>query len=205
MISVAIVEDDHDIRRALELLVGGTPGFACSGAHANCETALPGIAARPPDVVLMDIELPGMSGVDGVREIRRNLPDLDIVMLTIREDDQTVFDALCAGACGYLLKTSPPARILDAIREVHEGGAPMSPPIARMVARSFQGLRPSPLTPRESEVLTMLCKGKSYRAIATALCISQGTVHSHLKNIYRKLEVGSKSEAIVKAFQDRLI
>jgi DNA-binding NarL/FixJ family response regulator len=210
MISVAIVEDDQAIRNALARLIGGTAGYVCQGVFASCEDAMEAVLADPPDVLLMDIGLPGMTGVEGVRRIKQQLahrdrPDIDIVMLTVREDDRTVFESLCAGACGYLLKTSPPARILAAIREVKEGGAPMSPPIARLVARSFQGLRESPLTPRETEVLTMLCEGKSHKAIADALFISQGTVHSHLKSIYKKLAVNSKAEAIVKAFRERLI
>ncbi len=205
IIRVSLVEDDPDIRSGLSQLIDGTAGYKCLRAYDCCETAIEDIEQRPPDVLLMDVALPGVSGVEGVRRIKQLLPEIDIIMLTISEDERTVFDSLCAGACGYLLKTTPPAKILDAVQDVVSGGAPMSAPIARLVAESFRNASESPLTPRETEVLSMLCQAKSYKAIAQALNISQETVHSHLKNIYRKLEVHSRSEAIVKAIHDRLV
>ena len=205
MITVAVVEDDDDIRRGLALLINSTPGYSCIGVYSNCESALQPLTEYPPDVLLMDIQLPGMSGIEGVKSIKRRLPDLDIIMLTIHDDDQKVFDSLCAGACGYLLKTTPPAKLLAAIQECHAGGAPMSANVARMVTHSFQRTTPDTLTTREGEVLALLCRGKSYKMIADSLNVSRGTVHSHIKSIYKKLEVNSMSEAVAKAFQERLV
>lgn len=205
MIHVLIVEDDDDIRDGLKLLIDGTNGYACAGAYRDCETALANLENDLPDVALMDIELPGMSGIEGVRQIRRKLADIDIIMLTNYHDDQKVFDSLCAGATGYLVKTTPPAKLLDAIKEADEGGAPLSANIARMVIHSFQRTPDTQLTKRESEILSQLCKGKSYKMIADTLFISTGTVHSHIKNIYNKLEVNSKSEAVIKALQEKLV
>ena len=204
-ISVSLVEDDADIRRGLTLLLNKTPGFACIAAYPDCETALRDIAEDPPEVLLMDIQLPGMSGIEGVRRLKNKLPELDIIMLTIHDDDKRVFDSLCAGACGYLVKTTPPAKILEAIQEVYYGGAPMSANIARLVLQSFRKSSDSNLSPREQEILALLCQGKSYKMIADSLYLSKGTVHSHLKKIYKKLEVSSMTEAVAKAYQERLV
>lgn len=184
-IYVSLIEDDADIRHGLQLLLKGTPGFSCVAAYGDCESALRDLAEDPPDVLLMDIQLPGMSGIEGVRRIKKFLPDLDIIMLTIHDDDRRVFDSLCAGACGYLVKTTPPVKILEAIKDVHNGGAPMSASIARLVLQSFRKSSDSNLSPREQEILALLCQGKSYKMIADALHLSKGTVHSHLKKIYR--------------------
>lgn len=216
MVRVAIVEDDPEIRGALELLISGTTGYACEGAFSDCESALAAFQPRaddndlasrsaPPDVLLMDIELPGMNGIEGVHRLRERFPTLNIIMLTVHDDDRSVFDSLCAGACGYLVKTIHPSKILAAIEDVHRGGAPMSPAIARMVAGSFRKGANSPLTLRETEILQQVCVGKSYKMIAGELFISQETVHSHLKNIYRKLEVSSKTEAMAKAYRERWV
>ena len=205
MISVAIVEDDADIRASLAVLIDGTEGFMCSNAYPDCWTAIKGIDAEVPDVVLMDIGLPGMSGIDGTRRIKQRHPDLDIIVLTVHENDETVFEALCAGACGYLVKETSPQRILEAIKEVQGGGSPMSTQIARMVTMSFQKKAESLLTPREVEVLSKLSTGKSYKMIGESLFISEETVRRHLKNIYKKLEVHSKSEAVAKAMRNKLI
>lgn len=204
-ISVSLIEDDADIRRGLALLLNKTPGFVCVAAYPDCETALQEIAGDPPDVLLMDIQLPGMSGIEGVRRIKKLLPDLDVIMLTIHDDDKRVFESLCAGACGYLIKTTPPAKLLEAIHEVRSGGSPMSANIARMVIQSFQRTQSTGLTSRETEILSQLCRGKSYKMIADALHISRGTVHSHLKKVYKKLEVNSMSEAVAKAYQEKLV
>ena len=153
----------------------------------------------------MDIGLPGISGLQSIRILKEKLPEIDILVLTIQSESDTVFEALCAGASGYLMKDTPPAQLLDAIRESYEGGAPMSTRIARLVVGSFQIVQQTSLTQREKEVLTHLCKGKSYKMIAEDLFISEETVRRHIKNIYRKLEVHSKSEAVAKAFRERLV
>lgn len=205
MITVAIVEDDPAIRDSLALLINGTPGYSCIATYPTCEKAIKEIPQNLPDVLLMDIGLPGMSGIEGIKILKEKVPDLDILVLTIQSDDKVVFEALCAGACGYLVKDTPPARLLDAIRETYDGGAPMSTRIARMVVESFRITPQSTLTDRETEVLTHLCRGKSYKTIADDLGISEETVRRHIKNIYRKLEVHSKSEAVAKAFRERLV
>jgi len=202
---VAIVEDDPDIRRLLELLLNGTPGFHCHGAFESCETALERLSGNPPDLVLMDIGLPGISGIEGVRLFRKALPHLPIIMLTVQEDSESVFRSLCEGAVGYLLKGTPPARLLEALREAHSGGAPMSAPIARMVVASFRKNSENPLTEREKEILALLCEGENYRTIAARLFISTNTVKTHIKNIYEKLHVNSRAEAVSKTWKDRLL
>lgn len=205
MIDVSIVEDDAEIRESLAILINGTADYSCISTFRDCESAIPGIIEDLPDVVLMDIGLPGMSGIEGIRVIKKKVPDIDILMLTVHGDSKIVFEALCAGACGYLLKDTQPAKLLEAIKEAHSGGAPMSSQIARKVVNSFKIFPHSDLTPRETEVLIQLCKGKSYRTIAETLFISEETVRRHLKNIYRKLEVGSKSEAVAKALKEKLV
>lgn len=205
-IRVAVVEDDPDIRAGLEVLLDGGSGARCIAAFASGEDALAGLRGGVDvDLVLMDIELPGDTGIETTRRLRADRPDLEVVMLTVRDDDDAVFQSLCAGAVGYLLKTTPPARLVAAIEEAHAGGAPMSPAIARRVARSFQSTSPSPLSERETEILAHLCQGMSYREIGSALFISERTVHSHLKNIYRKLEVHSKTEAMARAMRERWV
>lgn len=205
MIEVVIVEDDDEIRESLGILINGTPGFACTNTFRDCETAIEHIENALPDVVLMDIGLPGMSGIEGIRILKEKVPEVDILMLTVHGDNKMVFEALCAGACGYLIKDTQPAKLLDAIEEAHAGGAPMSSKIARLVVDSFKVIPNSCLTRREKEVLTHLCRGKSYKQIAETLFISEETVRRHIKNIYRKLEVNSKSEAVAKALKEKLV
>lgn len=205
LITVAVVEDDDDIRESLAKLIARTKGFFCVRAYRDCETALPELACEKPDVVLMDIQLPGMSGIEGVQRLKEILPATDVIMLTIHDDDELVFQSLCAGATGYLVKNTKPAKILDAIRDVCAGGAPMSSNIARMIVSSFRRTTQSPLSPREKDVLGQLCKGHSYKMIAEALFLSEETVHSHIKSIYQKLQVHSKSEAILKALHEGLV
>ena len=204
LIAVALVEDDDDIRESLALLIDGAPGFCCLNTYGDCETAIMGIRGEKPDVILMDIQLPGMSGIEGVERIKK-MTAVDIIMLTVHKDDELVFRALCAGASGYLVKNTKPERILEAIRDVYEGGAPMSSNIARMIVNSFRRTTQSPLTPRETAVLAQLCKGQSYKMIADTLFISEQTVHFHIKNIYQKLQVHSKSEAVAVALRERLV
>lgn len=204
-IRVAIIEDDHDIRQLMQLIIDGSPGFSCKQAFGDCESGIPALLAENADVVLMDIDLPGMSGIEGVARLREGSPTLNIVMLTVHEDDEAVFDSLCAGAVGYLVKGLPPVQLLDAIKEAYEGGSPMSASIARRVVRSFQPILPNPLSEREKEVLKMLCEGENYKTIAEALFVSTNTVKAHIKNIYEKLQVHNRAGAVGKALKHRLV
>ncbi len=205
MISVSLVEDDLDIRQSLALIIDDFQEFVCLGAYLDCESLLNEIGVLTPDVILMDIELPGISGIEGVRKIKTKYPAIDVIMLTVHDDEKMVFESLCAGACGYLTKNTEPIRLVAAIKEVANGGAPMSTNIARMVVQSFNQFSSSHLTSRETEVLNLLCKGLSYKMIANTLFVSHDTVRTHIKSIYRKLEVHSKSEAVVKALKIRLV
>ena len=204
-IQVAIVEDDDDIRGSLARLIGDAEGFACGGTWPDAESALRELGRAVPHVMLLDIGLPGMSGIEACAEIRRRWPELDVVMLTVHHDDELVFRSLAAGASGYLVKETSAGRILDALRDVRGGGAPMSRSIARRVVASFRKADSSPLSARETEVLSHLCEGHSYAHIAKVLFIAEETVHFHIKNIYRKLEVHSKSAAVARALRDRLV
>lgn len=202
-IQVAIIEDDQDIRDQLLVLLDAAEGIRCKQAYHRVEEAEPLLRIDPPAVILMDIHLPGINGIQGVGLLK----DLgcEFIMLTVHQEDRMVFDALCAGACGYLTKVTPLPQIVHAIREAHQGGAPMSTNIARMVVNSFQK-KPTPiLSKRESEVLSELCQGKSYKMVAESLYISTDTVRSHVRHIYRKLEVHSQSAAVAKAIREKLI
>ncbi|MBL7916119.1 MAG: response regulator transcription factor [Bacteroidia bacterium] len=208
MIKVALVDDNVDLREGLQIVLKElSDEFECIGAFGDAETALKKIPELKPDVVLMDINLPGISGIECLKQLKPKLPNLDVIMLTVFADDDTVFDSLCAGACGYITKNASPEKILDAIREVRDGGAPMSGRIARMVVTSFKapGDASAQLTDREKEVLDQLCKGKSYKMVADALNITHDTVRHHIKNIYKKLEVHSVSEAILKTMKKKII
>jgi DNA-binding NarL/FixJ family response regulator len=208
MIKVALVDDNVDLREGLQIVLKEhSDEFECIGAFGDAETALKKIPELKPDVVLMDINLPGISGIECLKQLKPKLPQLDVIMLTVFADDDTVFDSLCAGACGYITKNASPEKILDAIREVRDGGAPMSGRIARMVVTSFKapGDASAQLTDREKEVLDQLCKGKSYKMVADALNITHDTVRHHIKNIYKKLEVHSVSEAILKTMKKKII
>lgn len=205
MIKVSIVEDDKIIRESIADLINDTEGFECIGSYSDCESCLRDIPKNKPSVILMDIELPGISGIEGVKRIKDKFPEIDVIMLTVHEDLSLVFDALRAGACGYLDKSTPEEKILDSIREITEGGAPMSYKIAKLVVSSFQQKTESSLTNREQNVLDELCRGLSYKEIAYKLFISVGTVRHHIKNIYHKLHVHSKSEAVAKALKQGII
>ncbi len=205
MIRVALVEDDPDIRQLMQLVIDGSPGFSCQQVFSSVEEGVPALLASPPDVVLMDINLPQLSGIEGVQWLQREGFGGNIIMLTIHEDDESVFDSLCAGAVGYLVKGLPPVQLLAAIEEAQAGGSPMSATIARRVVRSFQAKPANPLSEREQEVLGLLCEGENYRTIAEALFISTNTVKAHIKNIYEKLQVHTRAEAVSKALRDRLI
>ncbi len=206
MTTIALVEDNKDLREGLQIIFKEHDDeFKCVGIFADAESALKKIPSLKPEVILMDINLPGMSGIECLKKIRQQLPEADVIMLTVFADDETVFDSLCAGACGYITKNASPEVILDAIREVKKGGAPMSARIARMVVSSFQGFEATSLTDREREVLAQLCKGKSYKMVADALFISHDTVRHHIKNIYKKLQVHSVSEAILVAMKKKIV
>lgn len=208
MIKVALVDDNPDLREGLQIVMKEHKNdFLCIGSFADAESAAKKIPELKPDVVLMDINLPGMSGIDCLKLLKPKMPDLDVIMLTVFADDETVFDSLCAGACGYITKNTAPEQIMDAIRDVRNGGAPMSGRIARMVVSSFKipGDTSAHLTDREKEVLDQLCKGKSYKMVADALSITHDTVRHHIKNIYKKLEVHSVSEAILKTMKKKII
>ena len=206
LISTALVEDDPEIRQLLQLILDGSPGFICQLVYEDAESALKALPAEKPDVILMDINLPGMSGIECVKQLKAQLPDQDIIMLTSQEDDDSVFNSLCAGASGYLVKETPPAQLLEAIQECKTGGSPMSPHIARRVIASFHRTpAPSPLSERETEVLKLLVEGANYKTIAEALFVSAHTIKAHIKNIYKKLHVHSRAEAVSKAHRDGLV
>jgi DNA-binding NarL/FixJ family response regulator len=202
-ISVAIVDDNPEIRRNLSRYIGEAPGFRCAYACASGEEALRVIPQSPPDVVLMDIQMPGMSGIACTAALKEKLPSVPVMMLTVYEDNDAIFNALKAGASGYLLKRSAPAKLLEAIIELHHGGAPMTSEIARKVIESFFKAKPADhpqdkLTAREEEILDCLAKGFVTKEIADKLSVTYDTVRYHLKHIYDKLHVHSRTEAVIK-------
>jgi DNA-binding NarL/FixJ family response regulator len=206
---VAIVEDDRATRDGLALLIDGTPGYRCRETFRSVEEALR--ARTPaPDVVLLDIHLPGVPGSQGVKALQERHPGAVILMLTVYEEQDLVFESICNGAGGYLLKKTPPARLLEAIREAHQGGAPMSPEIARKVIHAFRRVAPAPppehgLTEQEVRLLALLADGTSYQGCAVALGISINTVRNHIRSVYDKLHVHSKSAAVSKALKSGLL
>lgn len=209
-IRTAIVEDMRNIREGLATLINFTDGFECTGNYRSMEEAIPRISADPPNVVLSDIGLPGMDGIAGTRKIKELMPDVTVLMLTVYDDDERIFDALCAGASGYLLKRTPPSKLLENIREAVSGGAPMSPEVASRVIRLFREFRPTEkldhdLTPHEMRLLKLLVEGHNYTTAAAELGVSYNTVKFHMRHIYEKLEVHSKSEAVAKALQNRIV
>ena len=209
-IKVAIIEDQQVLREGLAFLVDSTGGFRCTGSFGSVEQALRRIGDELPHVVLIDIGLPGISGIEGIRILKDRWPDLLMIMLTVYEDDQKIFDALCAGASGYLLKRTPPAKLVESLNEVVTGGAPMSPEVANRVISLFRNIRPTEradhnLTPHELRLLKMLVEGHSYKTAAAELGSSINTIGTHMQSIYRKLQVHSKSEAVVKAIRDGLV
>jgi len=210
LIKVAIIEDLRPIREGLAMLIGGTDGYTCTGSYRSMEEALEKIKFDVPDVVLSDIGLPGMDGIQGMRLLKERYPEMTILVLSVYDDDDRIFDALCAGACGYLLKKTPPARLMDSLKEAATGGAPMSPEVARRVITLFREFRPPEradyeLTPHETRILKLLVEGHSYKTAAAELGVTVNTISFHLKRIYEKLQVHSKSEAVAKALHNRLI
>lgn len=211
MTRVAIFEDNKHLRNTLQVLLESADGFLCTGAYANCNNMLSLLQENHCDVVLMDIEMPGMNGIDASKLIRQHFPGMHVLIQTAFFDDSYIFNAICAGASGYILKTTSPSGYIDALKEVESGGSPMTPGIARRMLELFRiNLQPiaTPdyqLTVREKEILQMLVNGKSYKMIAAECDIATDTVKSHIKNIYAKLHVNSGTEAVSKAIRDRIV
>jgi len=203
-ITISIVEDDAPVRGVLTEWIRGAEGFKCIGVHENAEVALAALPQEKPSVVLMDINMPGMSGIECVRRLKPQMLDTQFVMLTVYEDPDHIFKALSSGASGYMLKRTPRSELLDAVKDVHAGGSPMSSNIARKIVQSFQRFNsvapaePDNLSPREREVLELLARGYLYKEIAESLHISVPTVNTHIRRIYEKLHVRSRSQAIAK-------
>lgn len=209
VIRIMIIEDQRDVREGLKLLINGSPGFECVGAYRTVEDALIGIDRHAmPDLILTDIGLPGLSGIEGIKLFRDRLPDTAILALTIYENNDKIFNAFCAGATGYLLKNTAPARLLESLKEAVTGGSPMSPEVARRVVTLFRDFQPVSasydLTPQERLLLKLLVEGHHKKTAADVMGISFHTVSFHLRNIYLKLQVHSKSEAVAKALREHL-
>ncbi len=212
-IRVAIFEDNKLIREAYEAILSGTQGFQCTGVFSNGNDLDFSIRKSKPDVVLMDIEMPGIDGIEATRYVSQHFPDIKILIQTVFEDDEKIFSSICAGASGYILKSNGMNKLLDAITEVYNGGSVMSPGIAYRVLKLFQKFAPAPLstgdeyqlTDREKEVLSQMVEGMDFRSIASKYFISYETVRTHVKKIYRKLHVTSASEAVVLAIKKRLV
>ncbi len=204
-ITVAIIEDDSMIRESYSYLIANSDGFEVVGAYKSYEEAAKNFLNIRPDVILLDVELPGINGIEALPKIKKLLPTVQILILTVYENNETVFDALSQGASGYLTKNTSSNKIIEAIKEVLEGGAPMSAGVARLVINSFQRNQNSPLSKRETEVLENVSLGKSRRRIADELFIDMETVKTHIKNIYQKLDVHSKADAIKTAKENKFI
>ena len=208
MIKVAIVEDNNTLRNSLESLFNRTEGMRCAASLNNLLNVVSEIGSSQPDIVLMDIGLPNISGIEGVRTVKANFPGIQVMMFTVFDDDEKIFDAIRAGASGYLLKKTPPEEIIQAIRDLYQGGAPMTASIARRVIQSFQAapstiVQDYQLTVRENEILYSLVDGLSYKKIADKYCVSISTIRTHICNIYNKLHVNSKAEAVAKVLSPR--
>jgi DNA-binding NarL/FixJ family response regulator len=209
VIRVALIEDQPEIREGLAVLIDLAEGYQCIGRYGSMEEAIADVGSNLPDVALVDIGLPGMSGIEGIRLLKQRYPNLSLVALTVYDDDERIFEALCAGATGYLLKKTAPSKLLESVREVVDGGSPMSPEVARRVIALFQNVRPPNredchLTPHETRVLKLLVQGHTYKTAAAELGSSIHAVSFHMRNIYSKLRVHSKSEAVVKALREGL-
>lgn len=210
LIKVAIIEDRREIREGLRVLINGTPAHRCTGVFASMEDALGQIGLDAPGVILVDIGLPGMSGIDGIPLLQERCPQARILVLSVYDDDERIFAALCAGACGYLLKKTPPARLLDSLKEAVDGGGPMSPEVAHRVIELFRDVRPPrtpshDLTPHEVRLLKLLAEGHNYKTAAREFDVSVNTISFHMKHIYEKLHVHSKSEAVAKALRGGIV
>jgi len=208
-IRIAIVEDQREIREGLAQLINATPGYRCTAVYGSMEEALEKLPKNLPDLLLSDIGLPGMDGIRGVRILKERHPELLVLMLTVYDDNERIFDALCAGASGYLLKKTPWVKVVELLKEAVEGGSPMSPEVARRVIGLFREIKPPKeaeydLTPHEVRLLRMLVEGHSYKTAAAELHVSVNTIKFHLRHIYDKLQVHTKSEAVAKALRHGL-
>ena len=209
-VKVAVVEDRRDMRDALAMLIREAPGFSLLGVYRTMEQALARFQEEQPSLVLCDIGLPGMSGIEGVRLLKERYPDMLLIMLTVYEDEERIFDAVCAGACGYLLKRTPPAKLIESLKEALEGGSPLSPEVARRVVTLFREIRPPgpvdcDLTPHELRLLKMLVEGHNYKTAAAEFGVSFHAIHFHMRSIYKKLQVHSKTEAVTKALRNHIV
>ena len=210
MIRVLIYEDNPQLREGLTMLIDGSDGFNVMASYKNCNNIIPELEAWKPDVILMDIDMPGVNGIEGLKKVREQNQEVKVLMLTVFDDNKNVFEALKNGANGYLLKKTPPAKLLEYIGDVASGGAPMTSSVATQVLKMFSELPQQAnneynLSDREKQVLQLLVNGYSYKMIANDMYIAIDTVRSHIKKIYEKLQVNSKSEAVAKAFKDKLI
>jgi DNA-binding NarL/FixJ family response regulator len=209
-IDVLIVEDQRDIRDGLARLIDRAVGFRCIGRYGSMEGALAERLSDPPAVALLDIGLPGISGIAGIEPLKARYPHVLVLMITVHDDDERIFDAMCAGACGYLLKKTPPQKLIESVREVVAGGAPMSPEVARRVVQLFRKFQPPEradyhLTPYELRVLGMLVDGHNYKTAAAELGLTVHAVSFHMRHVYEKLRVHSKAEAVARALRQRLL
>ncbi len=209
-INVGIIEDRRELRDGLAMLINGTDGFACTGKFGSMEESLGRLKSNLPDIVLCDIGLPGMDGIEGIKVLKEQFPELLVIMLTIYDDDERIFNALCAGACGYLLKKTPPVRLLESLKEAVAGGSPMSPEVARRVIALFREIRPPEradynLTPHETRLLKMLVEGHNYKTASVEIGVTVHTISFHMRRIYEKLQVHTKTEAVAVALRDRLV
>jgi DNA-binding NarL/FixJ family response regulator len=210
LVKVVVVEDHRELRDYISFMINSAEGYRCIGSYRTMEEALQKIPGDLPDVMLSDIGLPGMSGIEGVKILKELYPQLLILMITVYDDDDRIFDALCAGASGYLLKKTAPAKLLDSLKEAMGGGAPMSPEVARRVISLFRDVRPPEradydLTPHETRLLKLLVEGHNYKTAAAKLGVTTATISFHLQRIYEKLQVHSKSEAVAKAIKNRIV
>ena len=212
MIRVAIFEDNKHLRETFELLLNNTDGFACSGAWPDCRNIITNLEVYPSDIVLMDIEMPGMNGIEATKLVKQHFPKINILIQTVFFEDEYIFNAICAGASGYILKSTTPDGYIEALKDVQAGGSPMTPGIARRVLELFKSnLQPAnpeqdyDLTTQEKKVLKLLVEGKSYKLIAQELFVSVDTIKTHIRNIYAKLQVHSGTEAVSLALRDKLV
>ena len=208
-ISLVIYEDNVRLRQSLELLLGTESGFVVTGSFSDCNSVTEQMLELAPELVIMDIDMPGMNGIEGVRRIKSEFPDIKVVMYTVFDDDNRIFDCICNGANGYLLKNTSPLKLIESLHELAEGGVPMSPFVAQKVFQFFRNSKQHNgtfnLTPREIEILEWLVRGNSYKMIADKSFISIDTVKKHLQNIYHKLHVNCGTEAVVKALQHKIV